>query len=124
MDLDHFAGVGSTVIGAIKNKRNAMGIEKEKEYYEIANKRIKDLKEGTLKIRPINKPTGKDKVAQIPKEWAEFEFVNTNFAELKKSQGFILGLILRAVLFVRKKQKSLLVFLKIILYLCHACKHF
>lgn len=80
--LDPFAGVGSTVIGAIKNNRNGMGIEKEKEYCKIANKRIEDFKEGTLKIRPINKPihkpTGKDKVAQFPKEWAELEFVNGN----------------------------------------------
>lgn len=80
--LDPFAGVGSTVIGAIKNNRNGMGIEKEKEYCKIANKRIEDLKEGRLKIRPINKPihkpTGKDKVAQIPKEWAELAFVNGN----------------------------------------------
>ncbi len=82
--LDPFAGVGSTVIGAIKNNRNGMGIEKEKEYCKIANKRIEDLKEGRLKIRPINKPihkpTGKDKVAQIPKEWAELAFVNGNGA--------------------------------------------
>ena len=80
--LDPFAGVGSTVIGAIKNNRNGMGIEKEKEYCKIANKRIEDLKEGRLKIRPINKPihkpTGKDKVDQIPKEWAEIAFVNGN----------------------------------------------
>ncbi len=80
--LDPFAGVGSTVIGAIKNNRNGMGIEKEKEYCKIANQRIEDLKEGRLKIRPINKPihkpTGKDKVAQIPKEWAELAFVNDN----------------------------------------------
>ena len=80
--LDPFAGVGSTVIGAIKNNRNGMGIEKEKEYCKIANQRIEDLKEGRLKIRPINKPihkpTGKDKVAQIPKEWAELAFVNGN----------------------------------------------
>ncbi len=80
--LDPFAGVGSTVIGAIKNNRNAIGIEKEKKYCEIANKRIEDLREGRLKIRPINKaihtPTKKDKVAQIPEEWAEFSFVNNN----------------------------------------------
>ncbi len=80
--LDPFAGVGSTVIGAIKNNRNGMGIEKEKEYCKIANKRIKDLSEGRLKIRPINKPihkpTEKDKVAQIPKEWTELAFVNSN----------------------------------------------
>lgn len=80
--LDPFAGVGSTVIGAIKNDRNGMGIEKELEYCKIANKRIDDLKEGKLKFRPINKPihkpTGKDKIAQYPKEWAEFDFVNGN----------------------------------------------
>lgn len=76
--LDPFAGVGSTVIGAMKNNRNGVGIEKEKEYCTIANKRIKDLKEGKLRVRPINKPihkpTAKDKVAQVPKEWGELAF--------------------------------------------------
>ena len=75
--LDPFAGVGSTVIGSIKNNRNAMGIEKDISYCDIANKRIADLKEGKLKIRPINKPihkpSGRDKVSQIPKEWLELE---------------------------------------------------
>lgn len=73
--LDPFAGVGSTVIGAIKNNRNVMGIEKEKAYCDITNKRIADFQEGKLKIRSINKsihkPSGKDKVSQIPKEWIE-----------------------------------------------------
>jgi adenine-specific DNA-methyltransferase len=76
--LDPFAGVGSTVIGAIKNNRNGLGIEKELEYCKIAGERIKQIKEGKLKFRPINKPihtpTGRDKVSQIPKEWATFEF--------------------------------------------------
>lgn len=80
--LDPFAGVGSTIIGAIKNNRNGMGIEKEKEYCKTANKRIEALKEGKLKIRPINKPihkpTGKDKVTQIPKEWVELTLLNGN----------------------------------------------
>jgi adenine-specific DNA-methyltransferase len=80
--LDPFSGVGSTIIGAIKNNRNGIGIEKEKDYCKIANERIKDLKEGKLKIRPINKPihkpTSKDKVAQIPKEWLELSFTNGN----------------------------------------------
>ncbi len=78
--LDPFAGTGSTVIGAVKNNRNAIGIEKEKSYCDIANKRIADLKEGKLKIRPINKPihkpSGRDRVSQIPKEWLEINFVN------------------------------------------------
>lgn len=71
--LDPFSGVGSTVLGAIINNRNAMGIEKEPEYCKIALQRIKDLKDGNLKMRPINKPIHKpssnDKVSQIPKEW-------------------------------------------------------
>ena len=78
--LDPFAGVGSTVIGAIKNNRNALGIEKEKAYCDIANKRISELKDGNLKIRPINKPihkpSGQDKVSQIPKEWIELELTS------------------------------------------------
>jgi adenine-specific DNA-methyltransferase len=71
--LDPFAGVGSTVIAAIKNNRNGIGIEKEKDYCKIANDRINALKEGLLKIRPINKPihqpSKNDKIAKIPKEW-------------------------------------------------------
>lgn len=77
--LDPFSGVGSTIIAAIKNNRNAIGIEKEEVYCKIAKQRIKDYNEGKLKIRPINKPihkpTGNDKVSQIPKEWLELEFV-------------------------------------------------
>lgn len=78
--LDPFAGVGSTVIGAIKNNRNAIGIEKETEYCKIASKRIDDLKEGRLRFRPVNKPihkpTRSDKVAQIPEEWIKLEFID------------------------------------------------
>lgn len=80
--LDPFAGVGSSIIAAIKNNRNAIGIEKEIEYCKIADKRIKDLQEGTLKIRPINKPihkpTGNDKVSQVPKEWMQLELNDVN----------------------------------------------
>lgn len=75
--FDPFAGVGSAIIAAIKNNRNAIGIEKEKSYCEIIKQRIKDFNEGKLKIRPINKPifkpTGKEKVSQIPFEWLQNE---------------------------------------------------
>ena len=80
--LDPFAGVGSTVIGAVKNNRNAIGIEKEKVYCEIANKRIVDLKNGYLKIRSINQPihipSEKDKIAQFPREWKHHTLFNVN----------------------------------------------
>ena len=78
--LDPFSGVGSTVIGAIKNKRNAIGIEKEEAYCKIARQRINELKEGMLKVRPINKPihkpSGNDKVSRVPEEWLSLNFVN------------------------------------------------
>lgn len=75
--LDPFNGVGSAVIAALKNDRNAIGIDQEKEYCEIAKNRVKELKEGNLKIRPINKPihkpSKKDKIAQTPKEWQKLK---------------------------------------------------
>lgn len=85
--LDPFAGVGSTILASLKNNRNALGVEKESEYCEITKERIKNLKEGKLKIRPINKPihipSGKDKVSQIPREWNELDlnFINGKYKE-------------------------------------------
>lgn len=71
--LDPFSGVGSTLIASLKNERNSIGIEKEESYCKIAQKRIDDLREGKLKLRPINKaihvPSANDKVAKLPKEW-------------------------------------------------------
>ncbi|MBX3294254.1 MAG: site-specific DNA-methyltransferase [Acidobacteria bacterium] len=71
--LDPFAGVCSTVIGAIIHERNAIGIERESDYCSIAEGRIRDLREGKLKIRPITKtihvPSANDKIARIPQEW-------------------------------------------------------
>jgi DNA modification methylase len=79
--LDPFAGVGSTVLGAIRNNRNAIGIEKEKIYCQIANQRIANLKDGLLKTRPmtqpIYQPTGKEKTSQIPDNWMKHELVIT-----------------------------------------------
>jgi DNA modification methylase len=79
--IDPFAGVGSTVLGAIKNNRNAIGIEKEEIYCRIANQRIEDFREGKLKFRPMTKaifqPTGKEKVAQRPIEWGQLKIANT-----------------------------------------------
>ncbi|MDA3907387.1 MAG: site-specific DNA-methyltransferase [Bacteroidales bacterium] len=72
--LDPFAGVGSTMIAALKNDRNSIGIEKEKDYVNTATNRIESLKEGSIKLRPINKPIHEpkpnDKIAKIPDEWS------------------------------------------------------
>ena len=71
--LDPFVGVGSTLIGAAKNNRKSMGSEKEKKYYDVTLTRLKELKKGTLKLRPIAKqiynPNENTQVAKIPKQW-------------------------------------------------------
>jgi adenine-specific DNA-methyltransferase len=54
--LDPYLGVGSSAIAAIKNNRNAYGCDLNKGYIDIAKNRIKKLRNGTLRIRPMNKP--------------------------------------------------------------------
>ena len=82
--LDPYAGVGSTMLASIKNNRNSIGIEKEVKYVNLAKERMNDLKEGKLKLRPINKPIHKpkttDKISQMPKEWQN----QTLFNEISK----------------------------------------
>lgn len=71
--LDPYAGVGSSLIAAIKHNRRAMGSEKESAYVEIAYERLHAYFNGTLRYRPIDRPvhqpTGREKIAQIPEEW-------------------------------------------------------
>ncbi|NUN09795.1 MAG: hypothetical protein HUU54_11520, partial [Ignavibacteriaceae bacterium] len=84
---DPFAGVGSTLIAAVKNNRHAFGVEKEFEYCKITAKRIEDFKNGKLKIRPIGKPihtpSENDKIAKIPKEWNDLGLNKLNGQYLK-----------------------------------------
>ncbi len=71
--FDPFVGVGSAAIAALMHNRRFLGYELDKNYIQLAEERIKKLKNGTLKIRPLGKPvyqpTGKEKVSQIPVEW-------------------------------------------------------
>lgn len=70
---DPFAGVGSTLIAALKNERKALGSERVKEYVDAGNERIDRLREGTLITRPIYRaiyePSENDRIAQRPEEW-------------------------------------------------------
>lgn len=54
--LDPYAGVGSSLIAALKNGRKAVGIEKKAAYVRLAQKRIDAWEEGLLKVRPITQP--------------------------------------------------------------------
>ncbi|HEX9989083.1 MAG TPA: site-specific DNA-methyltransferase [Chloroflexia bacterium] len=72
--LDPFAGVGSSLIAAAKNNRRAVGIERDGDYSAFAKQRVADYYAGRLKLRPIGKPihepSGREKVAQVPLQWA------------------------------------------------------
>ena len=72
---DPFAGVGSSLLAALKNKRRAYGTEWEQKYVDIGLERIGRLRNDTLTTRPIYqeiwKPSATDKVAQRPAEWGE-----------------------------------------------------
>lgn len=53
---DPYAGAGTTLVAALKHGRAAIGSEIMPEYVRIARDRIKQLKNGTLRTRDMNKP--------------------------------------------------------------------
>ena len=72
---DPFAGVGSSLLAALKNNRRAYGTEWEQKYIDIGLERINRLKNDMLITRPIYQkiwtPGPKDKIARKPDEWGE-----------------------------------------------------
>lgn len=54
--LDPYMGVGSSVVAAVANGRIGYGCDVVQEYVDIAWDRVSDLRNGTLKTRPMNKP--------------------------------------------------------------------
>ena len=70
---DPFAGVGSSLLAALKNHRRAMGSELDQSYVDIGIERVRRLENDTLITRPIHQkiwvPSQRDKVAQRPVEW-------------------------------------------------------
>ncbi|MBQ9564905.1 MAG: site-specific DNA-methyltransferase, partial [Synergistaceae bacterium] len=74
---DPFAGVGSSLVAALKNGRRAYGSEWERKFVDIGLDRLERLKDGSLLTRPIYqeiwKPNPGDKIAMMPEEWAQCE---------------------------------------------------
>lgn len=70
---DPFAGVGSSLIAALKNNRQAYGTDINCDYVNIGLERIHKLSDNTLQTRPIYRqiwtPKPSDKISQIPDEW-------------------------------------------------------
>lgn len=54
--FDPYMGVGSTVIAAVRHGRNGYGCDTVEEYVDVAWERVRQLRAGKLKTRPMNKP--------------------------------------------------------------------
>jgi len=54
--FDPYMGVGSAVVAAVKNKRLGYGCDVVQEYVDIAWQRVGELRDGTLRTRPMGKP--------------------------------------------------------------------
>ncbi len=54
--FDPYMGVGSSVVAAIMHNRKGYGCDIVDEYVNIALDRVRSLRLGTLKTRPMNKP--------------------------------------------------------------------
>jgi adenine-specific DNA-methyltransferase len=71
--FDPFQGVGSSIVAAALHNRKAIGVDKVKEYSDIAYERTISALKGTIKKRPLGKPimlpSQGGKVAKIPEEW-------------------------------------------------------
>jgi adenine-specific DNA-methyltransferase len=54
--LDPYAGMGSSLIAALRHGRRAFGCDTSEKYVEIAKQRIALLEKGELPMRPMDKP--------------------------------------------------------------------
>lgn len=54
--IDPFIGSGTTAIAAILEKRNYLGCDNSTEFVDLANARCDQARDGSIKIRPLNKP--------------------------------------------------------------------
>ena len=54
--FDPYMGVGSTVVAAMMHGRNGFGCDIVREYVDIARDRVRALRRGALRTRPMGKP--------------------------------------------------------------------
>ncbi len=54
--FDPCMGVGSTVVGALKHGRAGYGCDIVQEYVDVAWRRVRKLRAGTLRTRPMDRP--------------------------------------------------------------------
>lgn len=61
--FDPFAGVGTTIIAAVRHGRRGAGAEIMPKYVKVARDRLRSDFEGTLRTRPMNRPVYDPKAA-------------------------------------------------------------
>ncbi len=54
--LDPYMGVGTSVIAAVKHSRIGYGCDTVPEYVDIAERRLRELRAGVLRTRPMDRP--------------------------------------------------------------------
>ncbi len=54
--FDPYMGVGSTIVAAVMHGRKGYGCDIVEEYVEIARGRVRHLRAGTLRTRPMGLP--------------------------------------------------------------------
>ena len=54
--FDPYMGVGSSVVAALRHGRHGYGCDTVREYVDVAWERVHQLRAGTLRTRPMNKP--------------------------------------------------------------------
>ena len=54
--FDPYVGVGSAVIAALMHERHGFGCDVDQDYIDIAWERVRALRAGTLRTRPMGKP--------------------------------------------------------------------
>ena len=70
--FDPFAGSGSAGVAAIIHGRHFWGCECVDEYVEIADKRLQQSVDGTVRYRPFDKPiydSSRSRLSDEPEEW-------------------------------------------------------
>jgi adenine-specific DNA-methyltransferase len=71
--LDPFVGTGASCLAALKHARSSIGIDKDRNFINIAKNRMEHLRRGELPMRtlgkPVLRPSLTDKVAKIPEQW-------------------------------------------------------
>lgn len=75
--IDPFLGSGSTAVAAELEGCQFKGCDTNEKYLKIAQSRLKDLRSGKLKIRPLDQPihtpSPNDGVAKVPSQWSAMQ---------------------------------------------------